>query len=437
MTGKEHSLKRPIIEGEADMIVRKIKPEEFKRTEELFSIAFCFPYDNEKGPMETYQDKKDNPEAREDVRILDKYAAFEDDNKTMMSCFSATRFPMNFNGNEVTMIGIGGVSTVPTYRRQGGIRGCFTKMLPEVYKEGAVFSYLYPFSTCFYNKFGYGLGIRGKVYELDLSRIPKYGTRGKSILIEQENCQEKLEDIATVYEVWQRKYNGMIINGPLEYQFISNANPFKKQEFVYLYCSADGIPKGYISFHKEDSDGGRILACTKIVFTDAEGLMGLLELTASYAADYRSVRFTVPEDIEIEAVLKEFSFGACKLNRSYMGMVRVINVEEALRLSSYHGDGNIALQITDPYIEENTGVFQVIYQEGKAKEVSRVSETTTRKKENTSVIAMHIDRFSEFIFQNRPASDFLYYGEQSLTEEEVRKLEQTFVRRTSFLMEYF
>ncbi len=419
------------------MIVRKIKPEELKRTEELFSIAFCFPYDNEKEPMETYQEKKEKPEAREDVRILDKYAAFEDDDKTMMSCFSAIRFPMNFNGNEVTMIGIGGVSTVPTYRRQGGIRGCFTKMLPEVYKEGAVFSYLYPFSTCFYNKFGYGLGIRGKVYELDLARIPKYGTKGKSILIESGNCREMLADVAAVYQMWQKKYNGMIINGPLEYQFISKANPCKTQEFVYLYYSADGVPKGYISFHKEDGDGGRVLACTKIVFTDAEGLMGLLELVASYAADYRSVRFTVPEDIEIEAVLKEFSFGACKLHRSYMGMVRVINVEEALRLSSYQGDGKILLQITDPYIEENTGVFQVIYQEGKAAEICRVSETSAEEKGKTSVISMHIDRFSEFIFQNRPASDFLYYGEQSLTEEEVRKLEQTFARKTSFLMEYF
>lgn len=422
------------------MIVRKIRPEEYKRTEELFSIAFCFPYDCDKEPMEVYRERFENPEAGKDEKHVDKYAAFEDDDKTMMSCLSAIHYPMNFNGRKVTMAGIGGVSSLPTYRRHGGIRGCFTKMLPDLYEAGVAFSYLYPFSTCFYNKFGYGLGIRGKVYELDLSRIPKYNTTGKSTLVEQGNAREMLADVEAVYKVWQQKYNGMIVNGEPEYQFITKANPCKSQEFVYVYRSAEGMPKGYISFHKEDGNGGRILACTKILFVDAEGLRGLLELAASYAADYRSLRFTVPEDIEIEAVLKEFSFGACKLNRSYMGMVRVINVEEALRLSSYRREGSITFRITDPYIVANSGSFEVIYRDGKATEIHKTQiteggQTSVDSTQNT--ICMHIDRFSEFIFQNRPASNFLYYGEDSLTEEEVIKLEQTFIRGTSFIMEYF
>ena len=41
------------------MIVRKIKPEEFKRTEELFAIAFGYPYDCDKSPMEVYNEKMD------------------------------------------------------------------------------------------------------------------------------------------------------------------------------------------------------------------------------------------------------------------------------------------------------------------------------------------------------------------------------------------
>lgn len=417
------------------MIVRKIRPEEFKRTEELFSIAFGYYYDCDKEPMELYEEKMADSEAREAVKTFDKYAAFEDDDKTMMSCLSAIHFSANFNGNQVVMAGIGDVSSVPTYRRRGGIRACFTKMLPDLYEVGVAFSYLYPFSTFFYNKFGYGMGVKGNVYELDLSRIPKYGTTGKCILVESGNAQALLEDVSLIYEVWQQKYNGMIINGPLEYQFITKANPCKKLEFVYLYRSFDGTPKGYISFRKEESDGGRILACNKMVFVDGEGLMGLLELAASYAADYRSIRFTVPEDVEIEPVLKELSFGACKLNHSYMGMVRVINVEEALRLSSYRGDGSIAIRVIDPYIEANNGIFTVTYQSGKAVEIHRKPIVGDEKAMDT--ICMHIDRFSEFIFQNRPASNFLYYGEQSLTEEEVCRLEKSFVRRTSFLMEFF
>lgn len=63
--------------------------------------------------------------------------------------------------------------------------------------------------------------------------------------------------------------------------------------------------------------------------------------------------------------------------------------------------GSIALRITEPYIEANNGVFQVSYCGGKATEI------------------------------------LMYYGEDSLTEEEVAKLEQIFIRGTSFIMEYF
>ena len=416
------------------MIVRKIKPEEWKRTEELFSLAFCYPYDCDKEPLELYKEKMANPEAREVAKTFHKYAAFEDDDKTMMSCMSAIQFPINFNGKDVVMAGIGDVSSIPAYRRRGGIRACFTEMLPDLYESGVTFSYLYPFSTYFYNKFGYGMGVKANVYELDLSRIPRYSTTGKCILAEPHNAQALLKDISTVYEVWQQKYNGMVNNSLLEYQFVTNSNPCKTQEFLYLYRSADGSPKGYISFHKEKQDGDQLLVCTKIVFVDSEGLMGLLELVASYAANYRSIRFTIPEDIEIEMALKELSFGACKLEHSYTGMVRVINVEKALWLSSYCGNGNIALRITDPYIKSNNGIFSVSYQDGKAVEIKH---SPLENNINSDAIIMHIDRFSEFIFQNRSAGHFLYCQEQSLTAKDIRILEESFIRKPSFLMEHF
>ena len=49
------------------MIVRKIRPEEFKRTEELFSIAFEFPYDCDQNAMTRYQEKNWNPNEPEDA----------------------------------------------------------------------------------------------------------------------------------------------------------------------------------------------------------------------------------------------------------------------------------------------------------------------------------------------------------------------------------
>lgn len=105
------------------MIVRKIKPEELKRTKELFATAFEFTYDNKDSAMKVYEDTVSSPKSREDDTPLNKYAAFEDDDKTMMSCLSVNSYEMNFDGNLTKMAGIGGVSSLPQYRRRGGIRG--------------------------------------------------------------------------------------------------------------------------------------------------------------------------------------------------------------------------------------------------------------------------------------------------------------------------
>ena len=65
------------------MIVRKIKPEELKRTKELFATAFEFTYDNKDSTIKVYEDTVSSPKSREDDTPLNKYAAFEDDDKIM------------------------------------------------------------------------------------------------------------------------------------------------------------------------------------------------------------------------------------------------------------------------------------------------------------------------------------------------------------------
>ena len=103
------------------MIVRKIKPEELKRTKELFATAFEFTYDNKDSAIKVYEDTVSSPKSREDDTPLNKYAAFEDDDKTMMSCLSVNSYEMNFDGNLTKMAGIGGVSSLPQYRSRGVI----------------------------------------------------------------------------------------------------------------------------------------------------------------------------------------------------------------------------------------------------------------------------------------------------------------------------
>lgn len=415
------------------MIVRKIRPEELKRTKELFSIAFEYAYDCEEDAMEVYRESLKNPKSREDVCLLEKYAAFLDDDKTMTSCLSAIRYPMQFDGHSVTMAGIGGVSSLPQYRRTGGIRGCFTKMLPELYADGVAFSCLYPFSTAYYRKFGYEVGGASKVYDLDLSYLPAYKVKGHCVLLDETNRESASEDVKKVYQVWQQHYNGMIENESFEFVFATEANPYKKQEFVYLYYGEDAVPKAYLVFHKEKDEKGQKLVCSKFVFADVEGFKGLLALAKTFASDHYCIRFGLPEDRNITPLLEERSFGACKITESTLGMVRVVNVERVLKMARYRGSGVISIQVKDPYIPENNGTFGVMFTNGKAAAVKRLEDKTPQ-------IEMTIAEFSRWMMGTMETEALEFCEDVKIQDSSIVDTGlagQVFYKKPCYLMEYF
>ena len=144
------------------MIVRKTALEEARRVNELFAICFEMPYTN--CPADPEKDDATH------------WAAFDEDGE-MMSTFTVSDFTVQFDGSPCKMGGIGGVATLPQYRRRGGIRACFREALPDMYGSGYDFSYLYPFSTTYYRKFGYENCVQKYGWTVDLSLLnpPKEG----------------------------------------------------------------------------------------------------------------------------------------------------------------------------------------------------------------------------------------------------------------------
>ena len=398
-----------------DMIIRKIYPGEVKRTEELFSVAF-----------ETAYEEKRDPE----IRYQEKYAAFEDDDQTMMCCLTATGFSVNFDGNEVKMAGIGGVASLPQYRRKGGIRACFTKMLPELYAEDILFSYLYPFSTEYYRKFGYEMGCRGWKYQLKLAFIPQYAGSGTAVLIDQYNRDQLLPDIRQIYLYWQKKYNGMICNAECEYRFIMEADPYRTQEFTWIYRSKDGKPKAYMTYRKVKEKEEQVLLCSKMVYADTEGLKGLLSLAKTMAADHSSIIFTLPQDCEMEPFLTEISFGAYRKEQVNLGMIRVVNVQKVLELAAYRGTGSICLKISDAWISQNNAVFEVQYENGRAVRVQVISNG-----EALPQMELSIQAFSQLAAGCLRGSLTDNSGVSFLADQ--TSAAQVFYRKPAYIMEFF
>lgn len=357
------------------MHARKINPDEVMRTEELFSVSFDSPYSNELSPMELYDKYRSDPQNREQEYCLERFAAFEDDDKTMTSCFITQPFSVFFDGSQELMYSIGGVATLPQHRKRGGIRMCFEKALPYMYEKEAAFSYLYPFSTAYYRKFGYELCCSSRSYQIVLSHIPAYSTSGSCYLLEPATAERAAKDIPYIYDTWQCRYNMMVEGTPYDYRFIESANPFKDQIFTYVCLSSDGEPSAYMTFRCDTHPEHRILECSRFIYKNAEGLKGLLSLAKGFASDYRHIRFSLPDSPSLEPVFPEWSMGAVECKLIPNGMVRVIRVKKVLEDARYIGSGSISLEITDPFIRENNGIFQVDFSEGRCTAITDTAET--------------------------------------------------------------
>jgi len=355
------------------MIIRQIRPEELKRRWALCGACYLYPMeDSDKTAQEIFEAVQAHPESRQDEHWELNWAAFLDDDKTMVGAVSVIPYEVNFDGQRASMMGIGGVATLPPYRRAGAIRGCFEQFLPELYRQGAVFSYLYPFSTAYYRKFGYELCCDWVKWRLRLSTCSKMPVFGNCVLVEPGMDVEG--ELREIDSVWLRRYNMMVYEGEHEYRAHAGNDPFKTAQYTYLYRSGDGTPKGYFTWKLRRGEHERVVDVSRMVFTDSEGFYGMLNLMLSMVADQSHAEFCLPEDVDLSAMLPEWAMWTVARTLEQRGMVRVIHAEAALRLCRTRGEGAFVLELSDGQIAENNGRFAVRYSGGRVQEIVRTQD---------------------------------------------------------------
>lgn len=338
------------------MVIRPTTQEENARAAELFAIDFRFPMaPGTAAPGGT-------PGKR-------RWAAFTEEGE-MMASLLLTDYTVSFDGSSSAMAAFGGVNTLPPYRRSGCIRCCFEEILPLLHKEGCEFSYLYPFSTGYYLQFGYTRCmqlIRAKVDLLQL-KLPK--PAGYFRLADSRNPM--LEAVREIDRVWERQYNMMVQREDAHYRWLLNSNPAVKQEFTYVCFDEAGIPKGYATFRV---DAQQNLDCSRFVFVDKAGFLGLLQVFMSMAADHRCAAFSMPDHRALQYMLPEWNLGAVEWTLQPHGMVRVLHAQKVLEKARYIGSGKVVLELQDNLIEENNRRFAVSFVDGKAVYVAETEES--------------------------------------------------------------
>ena len=339
------------------MIVRQTRPEDNAAVNALFAVAF-----------ETTPDKGPAQADDGDVR---HWGAFSEEGE-LMSSLSVTPFSVRFDGTACPMAGVGAVQTLPPYRRKGGVAACFAEALPAMYGDGFVFSYLYPFSTSFYRRFGYESCVTRIACRLHLTQLRLPPSGGYFRLAEKE--APLVDAVRRIDRAWEARWNMEVLRDDGDYEWLKKLDPLATREYLYVCFTAAGEPLGYTAFRTEPEPEGRTLRCSRFRFVDREGFYALLGVFQSLASDHRFAAFPLPGDPALPYLMGEWSLGAASFSLQPAGMVRVVNVAEALRRAAYRGSGQLRLGVRDELIPENDGVFLVRFENSRATCVENTSE---------------------------------------------------------------
>lgn len=329
------------------MEIRQIKPEERAEYGRLCSLCFTYPFRDESqaiaGETETQQRQY--------------RGAFNEQGKL---CSGMIQLDMgcHFGGQEVKLLGIGGVVSHPGYRNNGGIRALFEEGLPRARREGYVFSALYPFSHIYYRKFGYELAQVSREATFDPRELRENLRRAAHTELVLPEDETGREAVRQVYERYARPRNLSVHRDEARWENKWGGTPWEQLKYLYLFRNAQGEPIAWWVGEIEPKGERGQLHLLDMAWTDTEGMEAIFAMLRG-GNEYRQVRMMVPEDLELRFLLRE---PHVLQEKTYCnGMARILDVRRALALlPTPLLPGSFTVKVTDGQIPENNGVFRVI-----------------------------------------------------------------------------
>ncbi len=295
--------------------------------------------------------------------IEEMYAV--NDSGMQMSKIGFTTLGSRYCGHYVNTVTVGGVVTLPQYRREGLVRQMLNKMFDMAPERGWAVSFLHPFSFSYYRKFGYEKVADHKVVEFPIEKLEFIPRCTDLVPVESK---ETAVDCVKVYNKFASKRNIMFRRyGTSIYPTEPDQGAEKK---TYIWYDKNGEPASYIMLGQEQYFSvNRMISVNlniyEMAFTTKESLMALFGFIRMFEGDDNKVKIhNCAMAPEIDIILKHYMHTSYTIIPDIQA--RVLDVKKMLSLNLYPAErGMFTIKVEDtlPYTR---GVYRVEYQNGQA-----------------------------------------------------------------------
>jgi len=333
------------------MTVRPIRPEEKLTFDKIQTIAFL---------LSRNFNKEDADASKTGESYKTGRAAF-DNNGKMCSCLNLLPFSITFDGSTVPMGGIGGVASLPEERDKKYIRSIFEYVMNEMYENGCVFSYLYPFSHAYYRKFGYELNMTSIKYTIPVTSFRHFVQTGRLKLMEDDSDKQA---VMAVYDEYIRDKNLAVVRGDRHWKKRFDNDPYRDNVYLYIWYNSRDEARGYIQYHTERSGEFKWnMVVRELIWLEPEALKGIFAFISKLSSQVGKMIWKAPSFAELLPLFPEPYDVSQEVLKA--GMNRIVNVRKAFELMSLPDcKGEVVIGVEDPFFPINSGNYRISWDNG-------------------------------------------------------------------------
>jgi predicted acetyltransferase len=257
--------------------------------------------------------------------------------------------------------GITSVSVLPTHRRQGVLTAMMRFQLAELRERGEFLSVLLATEGTIYGRFGYGQATYSRHMTVQRGQgafRTEPATAGSIEVLKRSETTEIMEE---VYDRYRRTQPGAL-SRPHRWWALGAGMPpvARAPRYVAVHRDADGVPDGYASY---SLDNGTLTIDETITGDDV-----VFAALARFALDHdlvTEVKFKhLPTGHPLPLQLADFAAGQMSSDMDWL-WVRLLDVPRALTARGYLGDGELVLDVDDPFLGEH-GRYLLSVRDGRA-----------------------------------------------------------------------
>ncbi|MFB6222845.1 MAG: enhanced intracellular survival protein Eis [Haloarcula sp.] len=328
-------------------VFRPVPATDRKNCQEILQYAFT----PEKGPVTV------SPDGEWPPSLFDQRGLYDDG--VLRAACKLYHLETSVRGQDTTIGGLGAVATRPEHRGQGYAANLCRHALIEYHESDVGFVALWPFSTPFYQRLGWGTANTYRRFELPPAVLPRHDVAGQLVRLDADDWQRlrRVEAAAVAdtalslrrSEAWWRERTLANWDG--------GGIPY-----CYGY-ERDGELQGYIVYTVAD-DAEHTLSVTNLAYTDEDAHRALLTFLGNHGAQIERIVLQLPPDADHLNRVDDPGSVDCTVESG--PMLRLTDVSHLEHLDWPAGELTCTLSVDDPLLDRNDGLFRLSVSDGTA-----------------------------------------------------------------------